>query len=700
MLAAQMDESSQSSSPFISKMKRPAPPMSWQSWRGALTEAARQSWKDILAARWRQFILFGFYMFWLSMLLGQLVIMGFNTTSGSGSLGDDGDQGCQPDGQFSLYKNSFDWWAPRAFFEISLSAGAFSFANVKVIDIAAQVVVGRGGQALLAFISWCVFAKYLTAKMTESPITYATFWVIFLHQEPTLVSTYRLMRDFLFRRGPGSITAAAFMLFTVVFLLVFPTFVNSMTGYKTTNEPYVKGFDQNMILLDKLDKVAYIVHDGHRINQTDDYILRSYEGPMITTLSSGIARSDCSRSTPPKECDATRDISEYTKKYGFYGLLDEETEFNGITLPAPALNVSAFYLTGSTFYGEQYTDPRTGQQPFRDINRMQYVSSNELYSLEHVSSQGSCQPSSDTYQWGASFPQLFVMLVALSLWSIGIFAMWYKAHRRLPLAEDLKVPSGWRGVLELSRAMEAELTDAGIDLAATSDRQAKREIQKRLRGGAVSFEDYYLSKKDYRFRLEFIAWLKKERWWLGASVGCFAVAFGIWAPTGIAIPAIIFWVLGGVVLAVLWYIKSPIMTFKFNLPINLSRLENDRLKLVPLEDNLEAWAEAYVQDANRNPHVYDWLTYGPFADGADYVSWYNETSRDNASELLLAIVLKAGTVTREDPSTGEVTTTEVTDGTFAGLCGLSSQPERATTDIGQLLVSSFQRTFVVAGECK
>lgn len=76
------------------------------------------------------------------------------------------------------------------------------------------------------------------------------------------------------------------------------------------------------------------------------------------------------------------------------------------------------------------------------------------------------------------------------------------------------------------------------------------------------------------------------------------------------------------------------------------------------------------------------------------MTWYNENCRNNTSLLLLAIILKAGKVTRKDSVTGETTTTEVADGTFAGLCGLISQPERATTDMGQLLVSTFQRTFV------
>lgn len=137
------------------------------------------------------------------------------------------------------------------------------------------------------------------------------------------------------------------------------------------------------------------------------------------------------------------------------------------------------------------------------------------------------------------------------------------------------------------------------------------------------------------------------------------------------------------------------MTAKFQLPIDLSRLENDRLKLVPIEENLEEWAEAYVEDGKRNPQAYDWLSYGPFASGAEYVSWYRENSRHIT--LLLAIILKAGTVVRKDPATGDTTTTEVAKSTFAGLSGLVCQPDRATTDIGQLLVTRFQRTFV--GTC-
>ena len=76
------------------------------------------------------------------------------------------------------------------------------------------------------------------------------------------------------------------------------------------------------------------------------------------------------------------------------------------------------------------------------------------------------------------------------------------------------------------------------------------------------------------------------------------------------------------------------------------------------------------------------------------MSWYNANCRNDKSQLLLAIILKAGSIARKDPATGETTVTEVANGTFAGLGGLTGQPDRATAEMGQLLVSDFQRTFV------
>ena len=129
-----------------------------------------------------------------------------------------------------------------------------------------------------------MFADYIATKMAESPITYATFWVTFLHQEPTITSTYRLARDFYLYTGAGSPTASTFMVGTVAFALAFPTLINSMTGYVSDTSPYIRVEDGSMIPFEEFKQVAYVIHDGHRVNLKDDYPVfynSSMTGPIF-----------------------------------------------------------------------------------------------------------------------------------------------------------------------------------------------------------------------------------------------------------------------------------------------------------------------------------------------------------------------------------------------------------------------------------
>jgi hypothetical protein len=88
--------------------------------------------------------------------------------------------------------------------------------------------------------------------------------------------------------------------------------------------------------------------------------------------------------------------------YGFMGLdnntggiNDIETQFNGIRLPRPALNISAFYVPGlSIWFGKDWVDPRTNTQPYKDISnvRLSVPGAPEVaYTLDYIQKHGSCQ---------------------------------------------------------------------------------------------------------------------------------------------------------------------------------------------------------------------------------------------------------------------------------------------------------------------
>lgn len=113
--------------------------------------------------------------------------------------------------------------------------------------------------------------------MDVSPITYQTFWVIFLHKEPTLFSVIRLTRDFVSYRRLNSIVAMVFMIATIIFALVFPTLASAMTGYTPVNKAFVQNENGNLVPFSDFQVVAYIIHDGSRVNLTNDaYITRVF----------------------------------------------------------------------------------------------------------------------------------------------------------------------------------------------------------------------------------------------------------------------------------------------------------------------------------------------------------------------------------------------------------------------------------------
>lgn len=64
-----------------------------------------------------------------------------------------------------------------------------------------------------------------------------------------------------------------FMVATLVFVLLFPTLSGSMTGYINVSKGFVQASGGEMVPFDSLDFVAYVIHDGWRLNLTGGYII-------------------------------------------------------------------------------------------------------------------------------------------------------------------------------------------------------------------------------------------------------------------------------------------------------------------------------------------------------------------------------------------------------------------------------------------
>ncbi|RGP81423.1 hypothetical protein FLONG3_568 [Fusarium longipes] len=182
---------------------------------------------------------------------------------------------CHSDGNFHVslsntieFESAFNYWAASGFFDVTLAWGRFDFSTVKLIDVAWDLnktqIVGRGGQAIMALVSWRVFAEYLQVSLAATPATYTTVWLLRFQQSSSAFSTWQLATAF-HKRGLASKTAMVFTILAAVFIMAFPTLVASMTGYTPKNEPYIVADNGRLNPLTDLVPAAYIIHDGDRV---------------------------------------------------------------------------------------------------------------------------------------------------------------------------------------------------------------------------------------------------------------------------------------------------------------------------------------------------------------------------------------------------------------------------------------------------
>ena len=176
---------------------------------------------------------------------------------------------CLPNGQFAIYNDTYNRWALPGFFQITLGFGSLPFSKVKVIDIVWDVVgaathilqvVGRGGQAVLALVSYKVYTMALLRLMERNPVSYGTFEAITL-QDSSLSAIFQTSRDFFLNQGRRAKATVLWMTVSAAFAVAFPTMASAMTGYSSTVEAVVT-VDGTFIPFSDFQMVRYVIHGG------------------------------------------------------------------------------------------------------------------------------------------------------------------------------------------------------------------------------------------------------------------------------------------------------------------------------------------------------------------------------------------------------------------------------------------------------
>ena len=203
---------------------------------------------------------------------------------------------CNANGTFTPDRSpTFSLWEGSGLFQMTLTWGKLTFSQAKALDVVWDIVVGRGGQAILLYVAFNVFTMTLSRTMETDPVSYGTFESM-AFTSPTFVSPFILIRDFATNRGLRARAAVAWTILASLFVLAFPTLNDTVSGYSTNMEAFLKDNSGILVPWSHYSEVQFVIDDGDRVGLrnpayiTDDPSSPSscaLHGPHLSRLDQG-----------------------------------------------------------------------------------------------------------------------------------------------------------------------------------------------------------------------------------------------------------------------------------------------------------------------------------------------------------------------------------------------------------------------------
>lgn len=115
-----------------------------------------------------------------------------------------------------------------------------SFGVVKTIDVVWGIVIGRGGQALLLWLSYRVYQACLLRVMERTTVPYSLYLDMAMSQ-PSITSIWALTKFIFQRKQAGRHKVLMIWLISaLIWVIVWQVFTDAMTSYTAIGEPYLR----------------------------------------------------------------------------------------------------------------------------------------------------------------------------------------------------------------------------------------------------------------------------------------------------------------------------------------------------------------------------------------------------------------------------------------------------------------------------
>ncbi|KAK5163944.1 uncharacterized protein LTR77_010340 [Saxophila tyrrhenica] len=433
---------------------------------------------------------------------------------------------CSPTGDFVLpFTTSI--WDTKNFFTITiqfegpdkdycsysdttsytLGCTGYTFTQAKVIDVAWDLLVGRGGQAVMVVFAYRIFSGVLRMLMENGEVGYDLFATVAFGSGsftslPTLLKHSIGMTPI--PRTRHAILTYWAMLLTTIWIVVMPTLISAMTGYTSrfapfvnfpSDSPYATAYDTS--LADCSDRFSpvwgrmglnnamtnfqplggfYPIVDGEQGAST-------YAGPGWVDYYEryrDTIYSNCPEHLNISSCEAAKQRTWVIANYGGAYTSND-------TVPAPAPGIIPYPEFHSPYTKNRYWACGEMLVDARQITNFQ-SSQYGHFTVSNPSTTGLCRATTG-YVWGFSFLLTFLTAILNLVIVLVMYALWFDVcrHRRAKEGRGTKsyVSGQFKDAVQMVMSAQQQY---GSGIAEWDARSLEKEVVKGNVGMGIANE--------------------------------------------------------------------------------------------------------------------------------------------------------------------------------------------------------------------
>ncbi|KAK5715465.1 hypothetical protein LTR15_010109 [Elasticomyces elasticus] len=376
--------------------------------------------------------------------------------------------------------------------------GHLTFPQAKAIDICFDLIMGRGGQAVLVWLCYPLFRRSLTRSMETGTVPAPLFSAL-VFDKVSLVSMSKIGAPFASfvsrtRSGTGAERLSSswrfvFLFLAFAYLVVFPTWMSSVTGYQSREFAYVtRPTDSSLVPAKGWFIPPAILADGSRVGLGNDFPLESafpsaasaedadpleYSSTVVLqyyallacyndTLEAPWLSSEIASAAESARTSSAVNTENSTFVYYPTGGFPQGT--CSFTLPLNATSVSRNVGSSVRLGGQSYDmeSPVLTVLPNLYDTRgsyQYYAFGNLTLTRDYIEKNISCEPIK-TYLWGFSSILLFIFSILTVLFCAILLALQQDAFRHGQADRYNHIPTNaYRDALDLAEELREQLGD-------------------------------------------------------------------------------------------------------------------------------------------------------------------------------------------------------------------------------------------------